>query len=756
MISGAGWFSRPLIGALLLLALSCAWTPPAVMGAENGIHDGSAVAPADPATPVLQSPCLKRDFVPPYLPGVHLDLAYAHPLTMEIAYDPRTLGPTGCLDLPGNRRLRSGLEFALILHGEVRRLAPEASGATLTVTAHPGWISEEWTWPDGLNLQRVYFQPAGSEALGVRCVLNNRTPRTLSGVRLAAQLSNPDLAGRSARGGPHAGFSDLEADPRSETLVLRDVQTDEEGVMALGWGPQGGFMGSGGYTAEDPLGSGKSETHNPADVAVSLETPAWDVYPNQSREAVFWITWGLEADAATHTLAQRRQNPGFGAWEKKAGAAGVQGVRFECRDPQAAYWFCSAKAWAVWMRRSDEFGNAFLYSPHATEPVRPAALAGGALGWQALGQSPAFKQHLENWLDQKYEPADTANLVLAMHAYFLWTHNRPWLAENAARLEDMLNALADMDINGDGLPEQSQGEAAGTGPVGQGASRSLAYQGLATSVLAVVAFRQGAELLAALGKENLPVAAKFRAYAQLGEQTFKGVFWNPQAGVAGFYAYARSEDSRSLVRSRSLGALTCLSHHLGPVGFQKAAWRELWENQRWRTAGGAWRSMPADEPAYRGDQTVGQGGPDTAATLELLRLGLSDPAQAAAAADAFLNFARHQVGDPAVLGGLRQQPGQSVDVDFENLKIIELFLQGLAGLDFSLEGLRVHVPPYPQDLGVRLENLAYAGARLQVEVKGAGAHGRIFVNHQPWDSTRLLPRSLFAQGKVRIVIEKEP
>jgi len=135
---------------------------------------------------------------------------------------------------------------------------------------------------------------------------------------------------------------------------------------------------------------------------------------------------------------------------------------------------------------------------------------------------------------------------------------------------------------------------------------------------------------------------------------------------------------------------------------------------------------------------------------------LNDPGEATAAATAFLNFAKCQVGDPANLGGLTQWPGNAVSVDFGSLKLIELYLQGLAGLDFSLDGLRVHVPPYAQDLGVQVRNLEYAGALLQVEVKGSGAHGRIFVNQQPWESGNPIPRSFFAQGKVRIVIEKEP
>jgi hypothetical protein len=347
-----------------------------------------------------------------------------------------------------------------------------------------------------------------------------------------------------------------------------------------------------------------------------------------------------------------------------------------------------------------------------------------------------------------------------MHGYFLWTHDSAWLVENAGRLADMLDALAEMDINGDGLPELSQTEAVLPGlsawAKAEGKSAGFFYQGLAPSVAAVSAFRKGAELLSLAGKENLQAAAKFRALADLGEETLKKGFWNAKSGQAGFYAYARLPESQTLVRIRSLDAVLFLIERLGPAGFQKAAAEELWENPHWRTGNGVWRSMPSDEAHYRGEGSLGQGSPDPARTLALLRYELNDPDQATAAAEAFLSFARQLVGDPGNLGGLSTRPGQSVIVDLESLQLMEMCLQGLAGLDFSLAGLRVHVPPYQQDLGVRLANLKYAGAILEVEVKGAGTHGHIFVNNQPWESNRLIPWNAFPRGKARIVIQKEP
>jgi hypothetical protein len=71
-----------------------------------------------------------------------------------------------------------------------------------------------------------------------------------------------------------------------------------------------------------------------------------------------------------------------------------------------------------------------------------------------------------------------------------------------------------------------------------------------------------------------------------------------------------------------------------------------------------------------------------------------------------------------------------------------------------MEGLKVHVPEYAQDLGVVFRHLRYNGADLEVEVRGSGPQGRIFVNDREWGARQLIPASVWAGGKVRIVIQR--
>jgi hypothetical protein len=340
--------------------------------------------------------------------------------------------------------------------------------------------------------------------------------------------------------------------------------------------------------------------------------------------------------------------------------------------------------------------------------VRPEQLSTGAGGFLLLGETRALRQHLENWLDQKIEPSDAMYVLLTYYAHYQWTHDRHWLSENQTRVEEMLTTLSELDVNGDGLPEYHDPEGA-TEPydpfITAGAQHSRKMvQWLQTSAAAVAALRQGAMLLQSLGGENRLTAAKFRAMAEVGEQTIQSAYWNPH----------------------------------------------------WRTPQGTWRSMPSDDPDYKGDGVPGQGAVSLRRTHEVFRAGLEDPQTAAEALEKLLKYARGRVLDPKNLSGLSSNPTQDVVADFNALNLVELYFRSLAGLDFSLDGLRIHIPAYPQDLEVRVRHLTYHGAAIEVEVKGAGPRGRIYVNGQEWDSRHPIPNDFFAQGKVQIRIQREP
>jgi hypothetical protein len=83
-------------------------------------------------------------------------------------------------------------------------------------------------------------------------------------------------------------------------------------------------------------------------------------------------------------------------------------------------------------------------------------------------------------------------------------------------------------------------------------------------------------------------------------------------------------------------------------------------------------------------------------------------------------------------------------------------VRALAGIDICQEGLRIYVPLYRQDLGIRIRQLNYRGAQVNIEVQGQGIHGRIWVNEQEWEEGKCLSESILAQKKIKILIQRGP
>ncbi len=127
--------------------------------------------------------------------------------------------------------------------------------------------------------------------------------------------------------------------------------------MAFGWGPQGGLMSGGEH--DNDYGTADGKNPHDAELTVSMETPARDLYPGQTQEAFFWTIWGYEQEDLMHALEALRKNAYYQGWERKIQSAETQGVQFECRDPYLTFLFSTLKAWVGWMKRKDGAGNVF-------------------------------------------------------------------------------------------------------------------------------------------------------------------------------------------------------------------------------------------------------------------------------------------------------------------------------------------------------------------------------------------------------------
>ena len=752
MKAGAGRFGRPLAG--LVLAILCCRPVFAQIGWEPEVgEDRAATSTAMTLEYASENPhslTLRR--VSPFWETApsRLLVSYYHPLALQLTYQAHHSGPDGILYLPGNRKLSSELEFGILLKNELRLFSPDAAGTSVTVSIHPGWIQEQWTWADGLAVDRVYFQPARAEAAGMHFWVRNRSRHALNGLRLVARLVEPEITARNGKRNPAPSEPDeLMADPRTETLYLRDTLTQEESWMAFGWGPQGGLMS----------GGGGGEASDFEELAVRLETQAWDISAGQNQDAFFWMLWGCDQETVMLSLQQLRRQPEYLAWEQRLQADANQGMQCSCRDPYLTYWFNALKAWSAWMQHKDALGNVYLASVADLEPATAAEISAGAIGWMALGQANALRNCLDSGLDQHPDTPELAAWITLAYRYVVWTRDFHWLNENQQRLEELLNHLAELDVNGDGLPEYYELDFAGReeyNPFIQRGNKpgGRMLQSASASIEAIAAFRQGAELLHWSKNKNRLNEAKYQAMAALGEETLEKRFWDPQLGRGGYYVYACMPETGRTAPHRGVGVMAAVDNRVGSPQHRAAVFQELWQTPSWRTPEQAYRTLPGEDTDFNGEHAPGQGGVSLHWTHAVLLAGLLQPRTADEALKRLLFYSRQAALNPQRMGGLSSKPWQGQAADFSSLNLVELLLRGLAGLEPAPEGLRIHIPAYARNLNLKIQNVYYAGTWLNIRVTGQGDQGRILINGREWEAGKLVPFSLLAKKENDILIER--
>jgi hypothetical protein len=676
--------------------------------------------------------------VPDWQGHASFSLSYSQPLNLTLAYSGTRAGPSGKFNLGSARALSGRLEFTLLVGPERRALIPGEQGASLQVALFPARIEEIWQWPDGLRLERTYYQPLDIPALGIRFRLHHPHPTVLPGVRIEARWYHPEILEY-----PDERDDDLWADPREALLLLRDYVLREENWVACGWGSPGGLV-TGGEIGPDEAG---------VDFMVALESPARDIPAGQAFLSTLWLTWGPDHESVAAQIRQLQKQPGYGRWLEKLEAGLRQGVSFSCNDPALVELFLTHKAWMPWMVRQPASGQPPLVNLHDGQPLRPRQVMFGLESWLALRQQQAIRNYLDFWLDQRAETPDLAyTLCLAAHYYDL-SRDQAWLAENAVRVEALADYLADMDNNQDGLPDYQLPPEAQTewlGPyVGQDPRTFKELEFFDFALAGCEALKASAALLLLTrDSEQTAKAQKFTRLAALGADTLQALYWQPSLGRQGFYAFARVAGTTSWIPLRSSAAANLLRSTLGTTQSRRRLWQDLWNSPLWRSGLERYARLLAQSSWLNPrEQTV-----DYQATHEILRQGLHRPETAGQALDRLRAYAQGLFEDVHQLGWTGRD-GEEACLDPSSLNFIYCLYSGLAGLDPEPQGLRVTIPPYPQELGVTFRSLPYRGALLDVEVLGpGGGKGKILVNGKPLASGSLVPPAELAKGRVKIKI----
>lgn len=685
------------------------------------------------------------------LPTARFALSYYQPLVQILTFGPQTWGPDGALVLPGARRFRSRLSFRLAGGAWERELAPTGGEATVSLSLTPPVLRETWVWPDGLRLERTCFQPPVGKGVGIRFLLHNPAAEPIPGLRLTARLQDPELTGRSPRDAQESDDR-LLVDPRLEVLYQYDGRTRDESWLAAGWSPQGGRISGG---EEAAAGEG-------AEITVRLESPAYDLGPGQTQEEVFWLAWNYDQGSVSRDLIAWRELGQYETWERTCRKEAA-GPRFECRDPNLVFLFQTLRGWAAWVRRQDEYGSVFLAPVADPEPAAACELAEGASGYAWLGRGRDLTAACESWAHQRLELKDLPSAILAVQRTWRVTRDLTWLRDNLVYVQEWLDMLAAMDENGDGLPDYF-------GAVPPHPERYPAFPALDwgpdpgvlyldAALAAILALRAGAELLEAAG--GAPEQLEAVRYRSLGEQAASSLdasFWSPNLGARGYYAYAVRPRTKERALHRGLAAATVIPGRIGRPERRAAVFTELWEGPGWRGPHGAFRTLPTDDPDFNGDAVPGRGAVSNAKTHLVLLAALARPGSSSEALERLRAYARDLVHDPASLGWSRPAGSPLSAVGPGEYSFIELLVQGLAGLEAAPEGLRVHIPAYTEDLGIRFEGLVYGGRRLDLEVQGPGGRpgGTVQVNGKPLPDGGLVPAAWLAGPRTRILISRSP
>ncbi len=754
--SGLAWAALVLLGPGVIL--------PGQYAQAAALAEESSTRPAEVTLDyIARAPEIStlRFLSPPGLePGFQTALSYYHPLILHLDYTSHSAGPVGRLDLPGERRLRTGLLFSVYIAGERRILQPGSQGVVLTTTVGPGSIREDWVWPDGVILNRAYYQSAGVVGSGMRCVIHNQGRARLKGVRLEARLRDPEISETRARRAESEADDEIAVDPRHATLYLRDYLRREESWLGMGWSEEGGLITAGESSHDETIPWNKPDTKS-AGLVVGMETPAQDLAPGQYFKAVFWMTWGPDRETVTARLDALFNKSGYYQWEEEAKKNTSRGVQFHCEDKYLVHLFQSIKGWANWMVRPNYHKKKYLYHLVKTSEIMPSGIIGNMEGFLILEHNEAIQNFLDHWLDQRTETPEVVATIILACQYFFRTQDKTWQQRNVERILELTRFLADLDHDQDGLPDYQLPAEVYTelypllSPQHPAYRRAMSFSDHALDSL--WALRLSAEFLRqAANQEFQQEGDRFLRMAGQGEKTLEKNYWQAGLGQSGFYAYSRLVDTGFPVPYQGSGAIRVVRAGIGDQVKQKAVFLDLWNNPAWRTSQERYRYLLGEDKSFPDIRIPGESQVDFFWTHEIFKAGLLDEKTAEEAVRRLLIYARGVVLDPEIMGLPGRKNQKPTGAKPAALSYFSLIFSGLGGLIPQSGGMRVVIPAYPQDLGVKIKRFPYQGAFIDLTVKGpGGGTGTIIVNGKRFVPGGYLTKKVLASGRVRIEITRK-
>lgn len=686
---------------------------------------------------------------------LRLGIRYYHPIVQYLTYSQDHVGPEGMVLLPHNLQFDAGMVFGLKLANETRPLVPGKKNAQVQVKLYPGSVVEEWTWPDGLQLQRTYFQSTTTPGCSIRFKLENKSGKVKSGIRLETRLKNPVISNQGTFGEEAA----LTTDPRTGLVFVRDGSMNEENWMGMGWCPNGGLI-----TTGDGSSQNYSRTDRTKDTLegffITLETPVQDIKPNQRLIADFVLVWGLDKERVRSSILGLQEQSGYLAWETEQQHNRQKNPTLKSKQLYLNHMLQHVKGWAPWLVQA-KLKAPFLYNAiNDNKQAKPQDVSKAIKGLLLLGYEKAVEQYINYWLDQRSESVNIAYTIINAYYYFILTGDQNWLKENQIRIQEIMQYLDDLDQDQDGLPNyrvlltQAEGTSRTYEPIFDAEATDL--QLFNQQLASIRAYRAAAELIKATGKKEwIKYSRRYKNRALSAEMVLQNNYWDNQLGEFGFYAFARLEDRDIRLNRRSLETLAVNLYHIGEANRQNKILSSIWNQPFWKNGNFYYWSYANNDQILHDIYPVAVKEIALDLNHEVILAGLKTKRYANQAFEFFEKHNQHSTAEIRLLNKYYNEQQSFQGMSIANINYITIILEGLCGLTFLPQGIQINKPLFEQSLDIGLKNIHYRSSKLHYSQQGEGSSIKLTVNGQAVKPGTVLKGKWLTNNELDIKVIRE-